>query len=95
VKVLFWFSKTIFKRFADSKKAQIQVITDATDQLATNKQLHQCHFAKLYAGSQSNHQAAYQIRRQTQLYLQLGTKERFYIRSGVMTVILMLVSAAN
>jgi ABC-2 type transport system permease protein len=38
-------------------------------------------------------QAAYQIQTQTQLYLQLGTKERFYVRSGVMTVILMLVSA--
>ncbi|CAM3655142.1 ABC transporter permease [Flavobacterium gelidilacus] len=95
VKAVLVFEKDFIKHLETKKAAKVQVITDATDPNMANtisnyiNSILQNHATEKNA----NINPAYQIQTQTQLYYNPEMKSVFTFVPGVMTVILMLVSA--
>jgi ABC-2 type transport system permease protein len=95
VKAVLVFEKEFIKNLQTKKKAQVQVITDATDPNIANtitnyvNAILQNHTQEI----NKNNKARYQIQTQTQLYYNPELKSVFNFVPGVMTIILMLVSA--
>lgn len=95
VKAVLVFENHFIKNLQTQKQAKVQVITDATDPNIANtvtnyiNAILQNHTKEI---NNTSH-AAYQIQTQTQLYYNPELKGVFTFVPGVMTVILMLVSA--
>jgi ABC-2 type transport system permease protein len=95
VKAVLVFQNNFIKDLQTQKKAKIQLITDATDpNIATTISNYINAILQNYMQEvNQTDQAAYQIQTQTQLYYNSELKSVFTFVPGVMTVILMLVSA--
>jgi ABC-2 type transport system permease protein len=95
VKAVLVFEKDFIKKLQTQKQAKVQVITDATDPNIANtitnyvNAILQNHLQE----SNSNSKPIYQVQTQTQLYYNPELKSVFTFVPGVMTIILMLVSA--
>lgn len=95
VKAVLVFENHFIKNLQTKKQAKVQVITDATDPNIANtitnyvNAILQNHTQEINKNSQSS----YQIQTQTQLYYNPELKSVFNFVPGVMTIILMLVSA--
>lgn len=95
VKAVLVFEKDFIKNLQTKKQSQVQVITDATDPNIANtifnyvNAILQNHVQEI---NKSN-SAAYQIQTQTKHYYNPELKSVFTFVPGVMTIILMLVSA--
>lgn len=95
IKAVLVFENDFIKKIQTQKQANVQVITDATDPNIANTITNYVN-AILQNYSQElnkNKQPNYQIQPQTQLYYNPELKSVFTFVPGVMTVILMLVSA--
>ncbi|CAN1520981.1 COG0842 ABC-type multidrug transport system, permease component [Flavobacteriaceae bacterium] len=95
VKAVLVFEKNFIQNLQNKKIAKVQVITDATDPNMANTITNYIN-AILQNYSQEinkNDKPVYQIQTQTQLYYNPELKSVFTFVPGVMTVILMLVSA--
>ena len=95
VKAVLVFEKDFIKNLQTQKQAKVQVITDATDPNMANTITNYVN-AILQNYTQeinSTNQPKYQIQTQTQLYYNPELKSVFTFVPGVMTIILMLVSA--
>lgn len=95
VKAVLVFEKDFIQNLQNKKTAKVQVITDATDPNMANTITNYIN-AILQNHSQEinkNSKPVYQIQTQTQLYYNPELKSVFTFVPGVMTVILMLVSA--
>jgi ABC-2 type transport system permease protein len=95
VKAVLVFEKDFIQNLQNKKLAKVQVITDATDPNMANTITNYIN-AILQNYSQEinkNSQPIYQIQTQTQLYYNPELKSVFTFVPGVMTIILMLVSA--
>ena len=95
VKAVLVFEKDFIQNLQNKKTAKVQVITDATDPNMANTITNYIN-AILQNYSQeinTNSKPIYQIQTQTQLYYNPELKSVFTFVPGVMTVILMLVSA--
>jgi ABC-2 type transport system permease protein len=95
VKAVLVFEKDFIQNLQNQKIAKVQVITDATDPNMANTITNYIN-AILQNYSQElnkNSKPVYQIQTQTQLYYNPELKSVFTFVPGVMTVILMLVSA--
>jgi ABC-2 type transport system permease protein len=95
VKAVLVFQNSFIKDLQTQKKAKIQVITDATDPNIANTISNYINAILQNYMQEVNQtiQPAYQIQTQTQLYYNPELKSVFTFVPGVMTVILMLVSA--
>lgn len=95
VKAVLVFEKEFIKNLETSKQAKIQALTDATDPNIANtitnyvNAILQNYTQEINKGNK----ASYQIQTQTQLYYNPELKSVFTFVPGVMTIILMLVSA--
>ena len=95
VKAVLVFEKDFIKNLQTLKQAQVQVITDATDPNIANtianyvNAILQNYTQEINKNNKPNHQ----IQTQTQLYYNPELKSVFNFVPGVMTIILMLVSA--
>ena len=95
VKAVLVFEKEFIKNLQTNKQAKIQVLTDATDPNIANtitnyvNAILQNYTQEINKGNK----ASYQIQTQTQLYYNPELKSVFTFVPGVMTIILMLVSA--
>ena len=95
VKAVLVFENHFIKNLQTKKQAKVQVITDATDPNIANtitnyvNAILQNHTQEI----NKNNQSSYQIQTQTQLYYNPELKSVFNFVPGVMTIILMLVSA--
>lgn len=95
VKAVLVFEKDFIKNLQTQKQGKVQVITDATDPNIANtitnyvNAILQNHIQEVNNANQPN----YQIETQTQLYYNPELKSVFTFVPGVMTIILMLVSA--
>ena len=95
VKAVLVFEADFIKNLQTQKNAKVQVITDATDPNMANTisnyiaSILQNHIQE----KNRNNKQAYQIQTQTQLFYNPAMKSVFTFVPGVMTVILMLVSA--
>ena len=95
VKAVLVFEKDFIKNLQTQKQAKVQVITDATDPNIANTITNYVN-AILQNYTQEinkNNKPTYQIQTQTQLYYNPEMKSVFTFVPGVMTIILMLVSA--
>lgn len=95
VKAVLVFEKDFIKNIQNQKQAKVQVITDATDPNIANTITNYVN-AMLQNYTQEinkNNKPNYQIVTQTQLYYNPEMKSVFTFVPGVMTIILMLVSA--
>jgi len=95
VKAVLLFEKDFIQNLQNKKTAKVQVITDATDPNMANTITNYIN-AILQNYSQEinkNVKPVYQIQTQTQLYYNPELKSVFTFVPGVMTIILMLVSA--
>ncbi|PWA08726.1 ABC transporter permease [Flavobacterium laiguense] len=95
VKAVLVFEKDFIQNLQNKKTAKVQVITDATDPNMANTITNYIN-AILQNYSQeinTNSKPLYQIQTQTQLYYNPELKSVFTFVPGVMTIILMLVSA--
>jgi ABC-2 type transport system permease protein len=95
VKAVLVFEKDFVKKLQTNKNAKIQVITDATDPNVANTISNYVNAILQNFTQEINKstKANYQINTQTQLYYNPELKSVFNFVPGVMTVILMLVSA--
>lgn len=95
VKAVLVFENHFIKNLQTQKQAKVQVITDATDPNIANTITNYVNaILQNYTQELNNvNQASYQIQTQTQLYYNPELKSVFTFVPGVMTVILMLVSA--
>ncbi len=95
VKAVLVFEKDFIKHLETKRAAKVQVITDATDPNMANTISNYINsILQNYATEKNaNIKPAYQIQTQTQLYYNPEMKSVFTFVPGVMTVILMLVSA--
>jgi ABC-2 type transport system permease protein len=95
VKAVLVFENHFIKNLQTKKQAKVQVITDATDPNIANtitnyvNAILQNHTQEI----NKNNPSSYQIQTQTQLYYNPELKSVFNFVPGVMTIILMLVSA--
>ena len=95
VKAVLVFENHFIKNLETKKQAKVQVITDATDPNIANTVTNYVN-AILQNYTQQlnrNNPTAYSIQTQTQLYYNAELKSEFNFVPGVMTIILMLVSA--
>ncbi|WP_432670659.1 ABC transporter permease [Flavobacterium sp. SM2513] len=95
VKAVLVFEKDFIKKLHNTKKAKVQVITDATDpNIANTISNYITSILQNYTAEKNKtNKPLYQIQTQTQLYYNPEMKSVFTFVPGVMTVILMLVSA--
>jgi ABC-2 type transport system permease protein len=95
VKAVLVFEKDFIKNLETKKQAKVQVITDATDPNIANTITNYVNAILQNYTQQLNQEesTAYFIQTQTQLYYNPELKSVFNFVPGVMTVILMLVSA--
>jgi ABC-2 type transport system permease protein len=95
VKAVLVFQNNFIKDLETQKQSKIQVITDATDPNIANTITNYINAILQNYMQEANtiNQATYQIQTQTQLYYNPQLKSVFTFVPGVMTVILMLVSA--
>ncbi len=95
VKAVLVFEKDFIKNLQTQKNAKIQVITDATDpNMANTISNYSTSILQNYIQEKNkNAKPTYQIQTQTQLFYNPELKSVFTFVPGVMTVILMLVSA--
>ncbi len=95
VKAVLVFEKNFIKKMQTQKQALVQVITDATDPNIANTITNYINAILQNYTREINrtNQPTYQIETQTQLYYNPELKSVFNFVPGVMTVILMLVSA--
>ncbi|MBL0013543.1 MAG: ABC transporter permease [Flavobacterium sp.] len=95
IKAVLVFEKDFIKKIQSQKQAKVQVITDATDPNIANtitnyvNAIMQNYIQEINGANQHK----YQIQTQTQLYYNPELKSVFTFVPGVMTIILMLVSA--
>ncbi|WP_269223219.1 ABC transporter permease [Flavobacterium sp. IMCC34518] len=95
VKAVLVFEKDFIQNLQNQKVAKVQVITDATDPNMANTITNYINAILQNYSQQANKNSkpVYQIQTQTQLYYNPELKSVFTFVPGVMTVILMLVSA--
>lgn len=95
VKAVLVFEKDFIKHLQTQKSAKVQVITDATDPNMANTISNYITsiLQNFIQEKNRNNKQAYQIQTQTQLFYNPAMKSVFTFVPGVMTVILMLVSA--
>ena len=95
VKAVLVFEKDFIKNLETKKQAKVQVITDATDPNIANTVTNYVNAILQNYTQQLNRDnpTAYSIQTQTQLYYNPELKSVFNFVPGVMTIILMLVSA--
>jgi ABC-2 type transport system permease protein len=95
VKAVLIFEKGFVKNLQTLKQAKVQVITDATDPNIANTITNYVNaiLQNYQQEINKNNRASYQIQTQTQLYYNPELKSVFNFVPGVMTIILMLVSA--
>lgn len=95
VKAVLVFEKDFIKHLQTQKNAKVQVITDATDPNMANTISNYITsiLQNFIQEKNRNNKQAYQIQTQTQLFYNPAMKSVFTFVPGVMTVILMLVSA--
>lgn len=95
VKAVLVFEKDFIQNLQNKKMAKVQVITDATDPNMANTITNYINAILQNYSQQANknNKPVYQIQTQTQLYYNPELKSVFTFVPGVMTVILMLVSA--
>ncbi|MGV9004531.1 ABC transporter permease [Flavobacterium sp.] len=95
VKAVLVFEKDFIKQLQTQKNAKVQVITDATDPNMANTISNYITsiLQNFIQDKNKNNKQAYQIQTQTQLFYNSSMKSVFTFVPGVMTVILMLVSA--
>ncbi|MFT7251373.1 MAG: ABC-2 type transport system permease protein [Flavobacterium sp.] len=95
VKAVLVFEKDFIKHLETKKAAKVQVITDATDPNMANTISNYINsiLQNYTTEKNANIKPVYQIQTQTQLYYNPEMKSVFTFVPGVMTVILMLVSA--
>ena len=95
VKAVLVFEKDFIQNLQNKKVAKVQVITDATDPNMANTITNYINaiLQNYSLQSNTNNKPVYQIQTQTQLYYNPELKSVFTFVPGVMTVILMLVSA--
>lgn len=95
VKAVLVFEKDFIQNLQNQKTAKVQVITDATDPNMANTITNYINAILQNYSQQANknNKPVYQIQTQTQLYYNTELKSVFTFVPGVMTVILMLVSA--
>lgn len=95
VKAVLVFEKDFIKHLQTQKNAKVQVITDATDPNMANTISNYITsiLQNFIQEKNKNNKQAYQIQTQTQLFYNPAMKSVFTFVPGVMTVILMLVSA--
>jgi ABC-2 type transport system permease protein len=95
VKAVLVFEKDFIKHLETKKAAKVQVITDATDPNMANTISNYINsiLQNYTTKKNANIKPVYQIQTQTQLYYNPEMKSVFTFVPGVMTVILMLVSA--
>jgi ABC-2 type transport system permease protein len=95
VKAVLVFEKEFTKNLQTNKQAKIQLLTDATDPNIANTISNYVNAILLNYTQEINkgNKASYQIQTQTQLYYNPELKSVFTFVPGVMTIILMLVSA--
>lgn len=95
VKAVLVFQNHFIKDLQTKKQAKVQVITDATDPNIANTITNYINaiLQNYMQEANKNNQPTYQIQTQTQLYYNPELKSVFTFVPGVMTVILMLVSA--
>jgi ABC-2 type transport system permease protein len=95
VKAVLVFEKDFIKNLQTQKQAKVQVITDATDPNMANTITNYVNAILQNYTQEINraNQPKYQIQSQTQLYYNPELKSVFTFVPGVMTIILMLVSA--
>jgi ABC-2 type transport system permease protein len=95
VKAVLVFEKDFIKNLQTQKQAKVQVITDATDPNMANTITNYVNaiLQNYTQESNSTNPPKYQIQTQTQLYYNPELKSVFTFVPGVMTIILMLVSA--
>lgn len=95
IKAVLVFENHFIKNLETKKQAKVQVITDATDPNIANTITNYVNAILQNYTQQLNQEnsAAYSIQTQTQLYYNPELKSVFNFVPGVMTVILMLVSA--
>jgi len=95
VKAVLVFEKDFIKHLQTQKNAKVQVITDATDPNMANTISNYISsiLQNFIQEKNKNNKQAYQIQTQTQLFYNPAMKSVFTFVPGVMTVILMLVSA--
>lgn len=95
VKAVLVFEKDFIKQLQTQKNGKVQVITDATDPNMANTISNYITsiLQNFIQEKNKNNKQAYQIQTQTQLFYNSSMKSVFTFVPGVMTVILMLVSA--
>jgi ABC-2 type transport system permease protein len=95
VKAVLVFETDFIKNLQTLKQAKVQVITDATDPNIANTIANYVNaiLQNYTQESNKNSKASHQIQTQTQLYYNPELKSVFNFVPGVMTIILMLVSA--
>ena len=95
VKTVLVFEKDFIKQLQTQKNGKVQVITDATDPNMANTISNYITsiLQNFIQEKNKNNKQAYQIQTQTQLFYNPSMKSVFTFVPGVMTVILMLVSA--
>jgi ABC-2 type transport system permease protein len=95
VKAVLVFEKNFIQNLQNKKVAKVQVITDATDPNMANTITNYINaiLQNYTQGLNKNIKPVYQIQTQTQLYYNPELKSVFTFVPGVMTIILMLVSA--
>lgn len=95
VKAVLVFEKDFIKKLQTQKNAKVQVITDATDPNMANTISNYINsiFQNYIQEKNKNIKPIYQIQTQTQMFYNPEMKSVFTFVPGVMTVILMLVSA--
>ena len=95
IKAVLVFEKDFIQNLQNQKTAKVQVITDATDPNMANTITNYINAILQNYSQQANknNKPVYQIQTQTQLYYNTELKSVFTFVPGVMTVILMLVSA--
>jgi ABC-2 type transport system permease protein len=95
IKAVLVFEKDFIQNLQNPKTAKVQVITDATDPNMANTITNYINAILQNYSQQANknNKPVYQIQTQTQLYYNPELKSVFTFVPGVMTVILMLVSA--
>ncbi|QKJ64309.1 ABC transporter permease [Flavobacterium sp. M31R6] len=95
VKAVLVFEKNFIQNLQNKKNSKVQVITDATDPNMANTITNYINaiLQNYSLEANANSKPIYQIQTQTQLYYNPELKSVFTFVPGVMTVILMLVSA--
>lgn len=95
VKAVLVFETDFIKNLQKLKQAKVQVITDATDPNVANTITNYVNAILINYTQETNknNKASHQIQTQTQLYYNPELKSVFTFVPGVMTIILMLVSA--